>query len=294
MSASRRLLRTTTPSSTNVVNSTASRRSRSFLAGLVPTSPAQTTPTPTSSSGSSKPLTTLQEANPRNLPEVWFNPTYPYANTTSSPGKGPNKPPDERKVKLGRTLRILQERMPTLLQSPLPSEILAPNISLHLFPSTHPHLPTVSGRVAYIAALWTSPIAWNSLPIIGDVKLEILSERILKQPGKRPGSGNEQLVVRWRTAGKGIRWRLPFRDMLGLGEHTNNHEFWGLFIFEFDGEGRVLSHTIENVQTGGDWEKGMGAKVVGLTDWLLGGMRGNREGCPAFEIHDDHSPTRRR
>lgn len=191
-------------------------------------------------------------------------------------------------------LRILQERLPTLLQSPLPSEILAPNISLHLFPSTHPYLPTVSGRVAYIAALWTSPIAWNSLPIIGDVKLEILSERILKQPGKRPGSGNEQLVVRWRTAGRGIGWRLPFRDMLGLGEHTNNHEFWGLFIFEFDGEGRILSHTIENVQTGGDWEKGMGAKVVGLTDWLLGGMRGNSEGCPAFEIHEEHSLHRRR
>lgn len=184
--------------------------------------------------------------------------------------------------------------MPTLLQSPLPSEILAPNISLHLFPSTHPYLPTVSGRVAYIAALWTSPIAWNSLPIIGDVRLEILSERMVKQPGRRQGSGNEQLVVRWRTAGKVIGWRLPFRDMLGLGEQTHNKEFWGLFIFEFDGEGRILSHTIEHVQTGGDWEKGVGAKVVGLTDWLLGGMRGGSEGCPAFEIHEEHDPRRRR
>ncbi|KAK7746831.1 hypothetical protein SLS53_002019 [Cytospora paraplurivora] len=295
MSASCRLLRTTSPSSKNAVSrTTAARRSRSFLAGLIPTGTAQTIPTPTPSSGASKPLTTLQEANPRNLPEVWFNPTFPYAYTTPPLGQGPNKPPDERKAKLGKTLRILQERMPTLLQSPLPSEILAPNISLHLFPSTHPHLPTVSGRVAYIAALWTSPIAWNSLPIIGDVKLEILSERMVKQPGRRQGSGNEQLVVRWRTTGRSIRWRLPFQDRPDSEEQTNR-EFWGLFIFEFDGEGRVLSHTIENVQTGGDWEKGVGAKVVGLTDWLLGGMRGSREGCPAFEkIHEDHNPRRRR
>ena len=79
-------------------------------------------------------------------------------------------------------LRILQERLPTLLQTPLPQEILSPNISLHLFPSTHPYLPVVSGRVAYIAALWTSPIAWNRVPIFGNVKLVILSERMSNQP----------------------------------------------------------------------------------------------------------------
>jgi hypothetical protein len=38
------------------------------------------------------------------------------------------------------------------------------------------------------------------------------------------------------------------------------------------------------VQEGGNWEKGVGAKVVGLTDWLLGGLKNGRgEGtpCPA-------------
>lgn len=192
-----------------------------------------------------------------------------------------------------QALRILQERLPTLLQSPLPQEILAPNISLHLFPSTHPHLPTVSGRMAYIAALWTAPVAWNRLPIIGDVELEIMSERMVKQPGTRQGAVSEKLVVRWRSTGKGIGWRLPFRDMLRLGGEQSVKEFWGLFIFEFDGEGRVLSHTIEHVQSGGDWDRGIGAKFVGLTDWLLGGMRG-REGCPAFEIHQEQRSQRRR
>lgn len=70
----------------------------------------------------------------------------------------------------------------------------------------------------------------------------------------------------------------------GKGE-DDSKEFTGLFIFEFDGEGRVVSHTIEHVQVGGNWEKGVGARVVGLTDWLLGGLRNGRgDGtpCPAF------------
>lgn len=177
-----------------------------------------------------------------------------------------------------------------MLQSPLPQEILAPNISLHLFPSTHPHLPTVSGRVAYVAALWTSPLAWNRLPLIGDVKLEILSERMAKGQGapRRPGAGAEQLIVRWRASGgKSIRWTLPFRDFFQASDEQTNKAFTGLFIFEFDKEGRILSHTIEHVQSGGEWQKGVGAKFVGLTDWLLGGMRGGNEGCPAFEMHRD-------
>lgn len=321
MSASRPLLRTTSSTATarHVLNQSTARRPRSFFARLAkPVATAQPTPAPPAHI--SKPLTTLQQANPRNLPEVWFNPTFPYSNGVPPLGQGPDKPPDERKVKLGKSavphpppqkkrekgkatdrahltaLRILQERLPTLLQSPLPQEILAPNISLHLFPSTHPHLPTVSGRVAYIAALWTSPIAWNRLPIIGDVRLEILSERMVKEQGKRTGSGAEQLVVRWRTTGSSrIGWRLPFRERFQASEEETSHKgFTGLFIFEFDSEGRVLSHTIEHVQSHGEWENGVGAKFVGLTDWLFGGMRGGREGCPAFEIQRDDDTRRRR
>jgi hypothetical protein len=196
----------------------------------------------------------------------------------------------------GSALRILQERLPTLLQSPLPQHILASNISLHLFPSTHPHLPTVSGRVAYIAALWTSPIAWNRVPIIGNVKLEILSERMVKQSmnfsPRRAGAVGEQLVVRWRTIGKSSRWALNFGRNGAADEDSvrdgASNEFTGLFIFEFDKEGRVLSHTIEHVEEDRDWVKGVGAKFVGLTDWLLGGMKGsgNDTPVPAFHIHD--------
>lgn len=118
---------------------------------------------------------------------------------------------------------------------------------------------------------------------------------MVKQPvnpsDPRPGAKGEQLVVRWRTTGKGIGWRLPFKEIVPMAK---SKVFTGLFIFDFDKDGKVLSHTIENVQTGGDWEKGVGAKVVGLTDWLLGGMRGGRESCPAFIQRDSETPRRSR
>ncbi|KAL2127364.1 hypothetical protein VTI74DRAFT_10867 [Chaetomium olivicolor] len=278
------------------------------------------------------------------LPGVWFT-AHPPLLSLSSEQANSNKPPDERKLKLGKTLRILQPRLPTLLQAPLPQEILSPRITLHLFPSTHPHLPTVTGRVAYIAALWSSPIAWNRVPLVGNVRLEILSERMVDNPsgmyyatlpeGRRPeGAVGEQLVVRWRTVGGGGALARLGKGLLGLGggngkgkkargkalgvwgeekegggireakgvvggkedgetevkapvgtampARSTSKEFTGLFIFDFDSEGRILSHTIEHVQEGGQWEKGVGAKVVGLTDWLLGGIKGGDAPCPAF------------
>ncbi|UKZ46804.1 hypothetical protein TrVGV298_001014 [Trichoderma virens] len=197
-------------------------------------------------------------------------------------GRG-DQPPDPNKAKLGKTLRILQERLPTLLQSPLPQDLLAPNISLQLFPSTHPHLPVVSGRVAYNAALWTSPIAWNRVPIIGNVKLEILAERMTSEPltflPRRAGAIQEQLVVRWCEKRR-VKDKDDQRKSSGISLPSlrlargvdPNKAFTGLFIFDFDAEGRILTHTIEQAQAGGDWENGMGAKFVGLTDWLLGSL----------------------
>lgn len=155
----------------------------------------------------------------------------------------------------------------------------------------------MSGRVAYIAALWTSPLAWNRVPIIGNVKLEILSERMVSPPyyssPKRSEAYGEQLVVKWRTAdGKPKNSAEPMieegeqklDDMLrGTQSIGEKKAFTGLFIFEFDKEGRIISHTIEHVDEHGEWEKGLGAKVVGLTDWLLGGIKGRPDdGAPAL------------
>lgn len=193
------------------------------------------------------------------------------------------------KLTVRAALRVLQDRLPTLLQSPLPQDILSPNITLQLFPSTHPHLPTVSGRVAYNAALWTSPIAWNRVPIIGNVKLEILAERVTSEPltflPRHPEAIPEQLVVRWCEKCRGPEGSVGgIARSLRLARGVERDKaFTGLFIFDFDKEGRILTHTIEQVQESSDGEKGMGAKFVGLTDWLLGGMRSPGDtSLPAF------------
>ncbi|TGJ79478.1 hypothetical protein E0Z10_g9282 [Xylaria hypoxylon] len=236
------------------------------------------------------------------LTPIWFNSTSPRPDLLIRSSKDSTKPEGERKVKLGKTLRILQERLPTLLQSPLPQEILSPNISLHLFPSTHPYLPTVSGRVGYMAALWSSPIAWNRVPIVGNVRLEILSERMVSQPlhfsPRREGAYGEQLVVKWRTASSSSdsdgdsKLSLTEQGEQNLDANLRGSQtvgekkaFTGLFVFEFDKDGRIISHTIEHVDEHGEWEKGVGARVVGLTDWLLGGIKGRSEdggGLPAL------------
>ncbi|MCJ1416782.1 hypothetical protein MMC32_003120 [Xylographa parallela] len=240
----------------------------------------------------------------------WFSGSGPSHRTPEECGlQSERPPPDERTVKLGKSmyldvrsvlfilvspgtyrannqlsllaLRILQSRLPTLLASPLPPEILSPNITLHLFPSTHPHLPTVSGRVAYHAALWTSPVAWGRVPLVGNVKLSILSERMLPPPSSP--SGEEKLVVRWQTCGKtkgkgmgafykgiGASEQVDkITEWLG-GDARDDEEFCGKFIFKFDAEGRIVEHTIECAEDGGGHEIG---RVVGITDWLLGRAR---------------------
>lgn len=219
---------------------------------------------------------------------VWFTSTIPRYND--------NTPPDERTLQLGKTVRTVHERLPTLLLSPLPSEILSPHISLHLFPSTHPHLPTVSGRIGYVAALCTAPLAWGRLPLLGNVKLEILSERMVRNGGSTVphASRDEKLIVKWKTCSKngnsGIYRGIGTRDpvdklkefLAGAGEMSyknksggDEQEFCGIFIFEFDEEGRIAKHVIEHTEEGGRFDRM--TRVVSVTDWLLGQFNGKKK-----------------
>ncbi|KAF2097439.1 hypothetical protein NA57DRAFT_77697 [Rhizodiscina lignyota] len=221
---------------------------------------------------------------------VWFNTTPRCPLPLPSQGQfQDHEPPDERTLKLGKTVRILHERLPDLLASPLPQEILSPQITLHLFPSTHPHLPTVTGKIAYTAALWTAPVAWGRFPVVGNVKLIILSERMVRNGGSQSPYGyrSERLIVRWKTRGKtkGKGVGALYRGISGseskngsvdkitefIGDDPrvpDDKEFCGLFLFEFDEEGRIVSHTIEHAEEGGNWEKM--PMVINVTDWLLG------------------------
>lgn len=242
---------------------------------------------------------------------VWFNSTAPRSNVV-----GDHQPPDPRTIQLGKTVRELHERLPTLLQTPLPSDILSPKITLHLFPSTHPHLPTVSGRIAYAAALWTAPVAWGRIPLIGNVKLTILSEKMVRHGAVTCANRDEKLIVKWKTRGKGGHRDMSggvYRDKMitaqdpedriktflqGVKHDTNDkleeEDFCGLFIFEFDNDGKISKHIIEHTEQGG-YEDKM-TKFVNVTDWLLGKFNGVAKGdeLPALAYcrQDDRISTR--
>lgn len=176
-------------------------------------------------------------------------------------------------------------------------------MSLYLFPSTHPHLPVVKSRVPCRAALWTAPVAWGSVPLVGNVKVEIMSEKIVRSgfisapvPAEQTCEdlSEEKLVVRWRTEGKsGGSSTTPSTQSLSSSSNEINRglstllggsqplfskgpsePFTGLFIFSFDKEGRIASLTIEHADESNGFDKT--SKVVTLTDWLLGKARWGR------------------
>ncbi|EXJ91502.1 hypothetical protein A1O3_00050 [Capronia epimyces CBS 606.96] len=253
----------------------------------------------------------LAQVRPEPISEVWFTASSPRISPADellgpqTPGNGggaqDHQPPDERLLKLGKTLRTLSPLLPNILTNPLPPEILSPNISLHLFPSTHPHLPVVKGRVAYRAALWTAPVAWGCVPIVGNVKLTIISEKIVRTglryaipEDEASDLMEEKLVVRWKTQSNQDGSKPSPEIAASSSTDTNassqggvnrglskllggdkpifnlNHDdsFTGLFIFTFDSQGHIASHTIEHADENHGFDQT--SKVVTLTDWLLG------------------------
>ena len=133
-------------------------------------------------------------------------------------------------------------------------------------------------------------MAWGRIPVVGNVKLKILSERMYKNGSGGGDSARltrqERLIVRWRTCkndesnaavdGAGPLYRGLYRSRTSDdrqsnpsqdGDKDNDHEFSGLFVFEFDEHGRILSHTIEHSQEGGNWDKM--PRMINVTDWLL-------------------------
>jgi hypothetical protein len=148
----------------------------------------------------------------------------------------------------------------------------------------------VSGKLAYTAALWTAPVAWGRVPVVGNVKLEVLSERMIKNGGMSTPANmrQERLIVRWKTCGKSKKQSGQVSEAVEKitkivsRSSEKEEEFSGLFLFEFDEEGRVLSHTIEHAEENGNWDKT--AKVISVTDWLLGRAWGKKveEGSPSL------------
>ena len=124
-----------------------------------------------------------------------------------------------------------------------------------------------------------------------------------------PERRQERLVVRWRTCenSKGKSKILGNLGSVSLGQASNkkglvnaqsmgfrksvnddskqgdDKEFSGLFLFEFDEDGRILSHTIEHAQEGGNWDKM--PRMINVTDWLLEKALGKKlEGSPGLAL----------
>lgn len=114
---------------------------------------------------------------------------------------------------------------------------------------------------------------------------------------------HEKLIVKWKTCGKAEKEQSgqasdaveKITRIVG-GSSRPDEEFSGLFLFEFDEEGRIVNHIIEHMEEGGNWDKP--AKMISVTDWLLGRAWGRRvdEGSPslAFVKCDRPAEARRR
>ena len=76
------------------------------------------------------------------------------------------------------------------------------------------------------------------------------------------------------------------------GDARDDEEFCGKFVFEFDEEGRIITHTIEHAEENGDLEKT--SKVVSVTDWLLGRPWKKRTPELAWSCVSDENGDRRR
>lgn len=108
-------------------------------------------------------------------------------------------------------------------------------------------------------------MAWGRLPG-SSTELEVISERMLP---------DERLKIRWR-AGSG------FRSGSTLAETHKNHinkngkdkSFQGIFIFEFDDQGKVKRHVIENVEEDDSHVGG----VITVTEWLIRAAKGKKLG----------------
>lgn len=151
-------------------------------------------------------------------------------------------------------------------------------------------------------------MAWGCVPIVGNVKLHIISEKIVRtgfvnvpQDDGKPDLSEEKLVVRWKTEkknGNSLGTNAAAKSSAAAGSTANGtgginrglsallggdqpifnlnkgDDFTGLFIFSFDSKGRIATHTIEHADENNGLDKT--STMVTLTDWLLGKAKWGR------------------
>ncbi|KAK9448103.1 uncharacterized protein V1518DRAFT_375685 [Limtongia smithiae] len=228
-----------------------------------------------------------------------------------------------RKTNLGKTLDTLMEILPNLQSQSPPPSLLSPRIQLRLFPKSHPNLPTIRGKTAYLAtwrlAQWVIPFfvlgpidgltevkdnvftddgeksrrsladyassTASSNGILGfanrfsadhrkgSIIFKIMSMRVINEGSDidddlenyqshlatgdddhLSATSSTKLLVRWQTsfvpagASQGGTV-LASASAGGDGEEQQIPSIvTGLFTFEFDKSGKILVHSIDDVQ----------------------------------------------
>ncbi|KAJ8099434.1 hypothetical protein POJ06DRAFT_134887 [Lipomyces tetrasporus] len=214
-----------------------------------------------------------------------------------------------RKTNLGETLDILIRLLPNLQHEHPPPSLLSSNIQLRFFPKTHPGLPTIRGKTAYLAtwrvAQWILPFvvlgpidgfaeiadtAADSAAAVtkksddkgvqgtltsilglanrtspdhrkGNIVFKIISMRIINEDNDIDDDilGNvdgvdeyasepaTKLIVRWQTS------FVPATNSAAtatkdLDDGRVASIVTGLFTFEFDRDGKILVHSVDDLE----------------------------------------------
>ncbi|KAK9467216.1 hypothetical protein V1512DRAFT_247478 [Lipomyces arxii] len=207
-----------------------------------------------------------------------------------------------RRTDLGQTLDTLTQMLPNLQHELPPSSLLSPHIQLRFFPKTHPGLPSIRGKTAYLATWrvtqWILPFfvlgpidglvemaddskrkgvhdgsaVTNLLGMVknvpaehrkGSIVFKIVSMKVVNEDsdisdddvsstanGPEPES-DIKLLVRWQIlfAGPADESQATADTLSGQTQNqTQPSVVTGLFTFEFDRDGKILVHSIDDVE----------------------------------------------
>ncbi|EPX73637.1 uncharacterized protein SOCG_02855 [Schizosaccharomyces octosporus yFS286] len=128
-------------------------------------------------------------------------------------------------VEIGKTITILQDRVPLLPQKALPDEVLSRNIQLNLFPY-HLNLPKIEGLVIYKFVFKTARVLLASAYSDG-IKKTIDIESQVQTP-LSPKSTRFTMKCHW------------------IASHTDEYDC--IFHFDINSKGLIYRHVIENLE----------------------------------------------
>ncbi|KAK9481021.1 hypothetical protein V1514DRAFT_288055 [Lipomyces japonicus] len=164
-------------------------------------------------------------------------------------------PTSHPKLNLGQTLDTLTELLPNIQHARIPASLLSPDIQLRFFPKTHPGLPSIHGKTAYLTtwkiAQWVLPLfvlgPFGAIPEgaravtqedTGDIVFKVVNMRVESDsPPEYEGIETTKLLVRWEMSFEPPKSRSGPDTVVA-----------GLFTFDFDSDGRILAHSIDDVE----------------------------------------------